>query len=135
LPVAKTALLRVFRQALKHPKLSGSVPKIGGADEKIDRTHPDIDRTDLKIGGSDLKIGGRDPKIEKAELLMTRANSRSRKSDFELARLISGSTVPFPGTGKVMPGSTLAMQRSAGAIPESAPEQRRGGLCCIKASP
>jgi hypothetical protein len=62
------------------------------------------------------------PKIGKAELLMTRANSGSGRSDFELAGLISGSTFPFTGTVKGMPGATLPRQRSAGAIPESAPK-------------
>ena len=55
---------------------------------------------------------------------MTRANSGSGESDFELARLISRSTFPSPGTEKAMPGSTLPRQRSAGAIPESALEQQ-----------
>ena len=82
-----------------------------------------------KHRGSDPKIAGRGPKIEKAELLMTRANSGSGESDFELARLITGSTFPFLGTAKGMPGSTLPTQRSAGAIPESAPGQCRVSCC------
>jgi hypothetical protein len=39
--------------------------------------------------------------------LMTRANSGSGKSDFELARLITGSTFPFPGTERARPGWAL----------------------------
>jgi hypothetical protein len=57
--------------------------------------------------------------------LMTRANSGSGWSNFELARLITGSTFPFLGTAKGMPGSTLPRQRSAGAIPESTDVQIR----------